>query len=136
MVIADSPKASAALSRRCLQHILREKARVQHPDSLAVAIKEIVNGNSLPTDLAECLDAVRNIGNFAAHPNKGINTGEIMEVEPGEAEWCLEVIEMLFDHYFVRPTRIRGRALALNDKLIEMGKPTILVPGGEETSSA
>ena len=29
LVIADSPKASAALSRRCLQHILREKAQVK-----------------------------------------------------------------------------------------------------------
>lgn len=29
LVISDSPKASAALSRRCLQNILREKAKVK-----------------------------------------------------------------------------------------------------------
>lgn len=32
LVLADSPKASAALSRRCLQHILREKAAVKAGD--------------------------------------------------------------------------------------------------------
>src|SRR4051812_31332869 len=32
LVLADSAKASAALSRRCLKHILREKAGVKHGD--------------------------------------------------------------------------------------------------------
>ena len=136
LIIADSPKASAALSRRCLQQILRDKAQVQHPNNLAKAIEETVDKNDLPSDLAASLDAVRNIGNFAAHPNKGINTGEIVEVEPGEAEWCLDVIEMLFDHYFVWPAKIRARTMALNDKLIEMGKPTIPVPSGEDAGPA
>ena len=112
LIIADSPKASAALSRRCLQQILRDKARVQHSNDLATAIGEAVKDPSMPSDMADCLDAVRHIGNFAAHPNKGMNTGEIMEVEPGEAEWCLEVIEMLFDYYFVRPANIQGRISA------------------------
>ena len=134
--VADSPKASAALSRRCLQQILRDKARVQHPDNLARAIEDATSDPSMPSDMAASLDAVRNIGNFAAHPNKGMNTGEIIEVEPGEAEWCLDVIEMLFDYYFVRPANIQKRTMTLNDKLIEMGKPAIPVPGGEEISSA
>ena len=83
LVIADSPKASAALSRRCLQHVLREKAQVQHPDNLADAIQEVVDSPSIPSDIAESLDAVRNIGNFSVHPNKSQNTGEIVDVEPG-----------------------------------------------------
>jgi len=33
LVIADSPKASAALSRRCLQHLLREIGGVKHLSS-------------------------------------------------------------------------------------------------------
>ena len=130
LIIADSPKASAALSRRCLQQILRDKARVQHSNDLATAIGEAVDDPSMPSDMAACLDAVRHIGNFAAHPNKGTHTGEIIEVESGEAEWCLEVIEMLFDYYFVRPANIQGRISALNNKLVETGKPTIPVPGG------
>ena len=128
-VIVDSPEASAALSRRCLQQILRDKAQVQHPNNLAEAIKEVVNSSRLPTDLANSLDAVQNIGNFGAHPNKSLNTGEIVEVEPGEAEWSLEVIELLFDHYFVRPADIQRRKQALDSKLAETGKPPSLGSG-------
>ena len=127
LVIGDSPKASAALSRRCLQHILREKAGVNNPNDLAKAIDEVVNDPSIPSDISASLDAVRHIGNFSAHPNKSSRTGEIVPVEEGEAEWCLEVIEILFDYYFVRPADIRRRTLALNQKLSDTGKPQMPV---------
>jgi hypothetical protein len=123
LVIGDSPKSSAALSRRCLQHILREKVGVKNPNNLAKAIGEVVGDPSIPTDISASLDVVRNIGNFSAHPNKSLNTGEIVEVEAGEAEWCLDVIEILFDFYFVRPADIKRRTSALNNKLVETGKP-------------
>ena len=82
LVLDDSPKASAALSRRCLQHLLREKARVKKSD-LVKEIDEVLP--TLPSHLAEAIDAVRNIGNFAAHALKSTNTGLILDVEPGEA---------------------------------------------------
>ena len=125
LVLADSPKASAALSRRCLQHILREKAGVKNQNDLAKAIQEVVGDPGIPSDISASLDAVRNIGNFSVHPNKSTNTGEIVDVEPMEAEWCLETIEVLFDFYFVRPAELRGRKVALNEKLVEIGKPPI-----------
>ena len=31
--------------------------------------------------------------NFAAHPIKSMHTGEVIEVEPGEAEWLLDTLE-------------------------------------------
>ena len=127
LVIGDSPKASAALSRRCLQLILREKAEVKNPNHLATAIEEVVNDPSVPSDISRSLDVVRNIGNFSAHPNKSVNTGEIVPVEEGEAEWCLEVIEILFDYYFVRPADVKRRTLALNQKLSDTGKPQMPV---------
>ncbi len=68
------------------------------------------------------LDAVRNIGNFAAHPIKSLGSGEIMEVEPGEAGWSLDVLKELFAFYFVRPAAIQKKRAALNEKLIEAGK--------------
>ena len=69
LVFSDSPKASAALSRRCLQNLLREKAGTTKKD-LSEQIQEVLDSSSLPTYLSESLDAVRNIGNFAAHPEK------------------------------------------------------------------
>ncbi len=122
LVIADSPKASAALSRRCLQNILREELKISKKD-LAPAIDEIIIQGKLPSDLLDSIDAIRNIGNFAAHPLKSKFTGEILEVEPGEAEWNIEVLELLFDYLFVRPTIIAKKKEALNKKLKDAGKP-------------
>ena len=131
LVIADSPKASAALSRRCLQHILREKAGVKQPNDLAKAIQEVVDDPATPSIISATLDMVRNIGNFSAHPNKSTRTGEIMDVEPMEAEWCLDTIEVLFDFYFVRPAGIERRIQTVNEKLAEIGKPQMPVTDEE-----
>lgn len=122
LVIADSPKASAALSRRCLQNILREKAKVKHQD-LSKEIDEVLSSKQLPSYLAEGIDAVRNIGNFAAHPIKSTNTGEIVDVETGEAEWLLDLLEGLFDFYFISPAELLRKKEVLNKKLADAGKP-------------
>lgn len=121
LVLSDSPKASAALSRRCLQNILREVAKVT-PGDLFDEIQEVINTGHLPTNISEALDTVRTIGNFAAHPIKSKITGEIIDVEPGEAEWELDVLESLFDFYFVQPTIMRKKRAALDEKLKEAGK--------------
>lgn len=122
LILTFSPKASAALSRRCLQNILREKAGVKKGD-LSKEIQQIIDGSTLPSHLAESIDAIRNIGNFAAHPIKSTATGEIVEVEAGEAEWLLDVLESLFDFYFVMPAVLLAKRDALNKKLSEAGKP-------------
>jgi hypothetical protein len=127
LVLPDSAKASAALSRRCLQLLLREAGNTKKRD-LADQIAEVLQDNRLPSDIASIVDAVRNIGNFAAHPIKSTSTGEIVPVEPGEAELNLEVLESLFDFYFVRPAETRRRVDALNQKLKDAGKPEIKRP--------
>jgi hypothetical protein len=124
LILSDSPKASAALSRRCLQHILREVAKVKH-GNLVDEIQAVIDSKSLPSHLTESLDAVRNIGNFAAHPIKSKASGEVIEVEQGEAEWNLDVLESLFDFFFVQPAQLMRKRDALNAKLKEAGKPMI-----------
>ena len=121
LVLANSPKASAALSRRCLQNILRDRVGVK-PSNLADEIQQVLDSNQLPSHIADDVDAIRNVGNFAAHPIKSQNTGEIISVEPQEAEWNLDVIEALFDFYFVGPVRAQARRDAYNKKLGEAGK--------------
>jgi len=121
LVISDSPKASAALSRRCLQSILREQGFSDK--SLYKEIQLAIDSGKLPSHISESLDAIRNIGNFAAHPMKDTNSGEVLPVEPGEAEWNLEILEFLFDFFYVQPARTRKRKEALNEKLKNAGKP-------------
>ena len=122
LTLADSPKASAALSRRCLQHILRDNAGV-NPGNLADEIQQVIDSAMVPTHISESLDAIRNIGNFAAHPIKSKASGEIIPVEPGEAEWNLDVLEALFDFYFVQPELLKKKRASLDAKLAEAGKP-------------
>ena len=124
LILADSPKASAALGRRCLQHLLREKAGVK-PADLAKEIDQVIASGQLPSYLAGAIDAVRNIGNFAAHPIKSTASGEILPVEPGEAEWTLDVLDGLFDFYFVQPALLQQKREQLNAKLAEAGKPLL-----------
>lgn len=124
LVLNDSAKASAALSRRCLQYLLREKAGVKH-STLDSEIQQILDSKALPSHLAEAVDAIRVVGNFAAHPIKSKSTGEIVDVEDGEAEWLLDTLEGLFDFYYVQPTLLQGRKDAINKKLAEAGKPPL-----------
>ena len=125
-VLSVSPKASAAMSRRVLQSILNEKGYTGR--DLAKQIDNVLNESDpqkvLPTGVRETVDAIRNFGNFAAHPTKDKSPlQEVIEVEPQEAEWCLEIIESLFDHYYVRPAETQKRMDALNKKLQDAGKP-------------
>ena len=131
-----------SFSAHSLQNILREKAvlkifdlktgvtesKAVKPGDLSNEIQQVLDNGNLPTPVAEAIDAVRNIGNFAAHPNKSLVTGEIVDVESGEAELNLDVIESLFDYYFVQPVKLKGKLDKLNEKLGNTGKPPIKKP--------
>ncbi|MDO8131779.1 MAG: DUF4145 domain-containing protein, partial [Candidatus Brocadiales bacterium] len=124
VVLSDSPKASAALSRRCLQHLLREKAHVKQ-SNLMNEIQEVIDSGNLPSYIVEAIDAIRKIGNYTAHPIKSERPGEVVDVEPGEADWNLDVLEALFNYYFVQPATIKKKREILNLKLKETDKKGI-----------
>lgn len=121
LVLDLSPKSSAALSRRCLQALLRERGFNQRDlyDQIEAA------KTTLPLYARKSVDAIRNFGNFSAHQTKDKGTGDIIDVEPGEAEWTLDVLDILFDHYYVKPLEEQTKLDALNAKLKAAGKPTI-----------
>lgn len=123
LVLPDSPEASAALSRRCLQHILFEQG--YESKDLRDQISQILDSNTLPPYIAEDIDAIRNIGNIAAHPQKTMTSEELVSVELKEAEWNLNIIEALFDHLYVQREKAKQRRDALNQKLQQIGKPSM-----------
>jgi hypothetical protein len=116
-----SPKASAALSRRCLQTVLNEQGFNQRnlSDQIDAAKKTI------PSYVSKNLDAVREIGNFSAHPIKSQTTGEIVDVEPEEVEWNLSALKTLFQFYYIQPAEDAAKREALNKKLTDAGRKTI-----------
>jgi ssDNA-binding Zn-finger/Zn-ribbon topoisomerase 1 len=123
-VLPVSEKASAALSRRCLQHLLTERG--YKGKDLNEQIEKVVK--DLPPRIAENLDAVRVIGNFAAHPIKSKQTGLIVDVEPEEANWTLDVLEELFEYFYVQPKKAEEKRKRLEEKLKEIGKPPLKKP--------
>jgi hypothetical protein len=120
-VLPYSPKASAALGRRLLQQILRDKYEIERHD-LSKQIDDFLTLPNLPFEISGAVDAIRQVGNFAAHPLKYTNTGEIVEVENGEAEWTLDVLEQLLDFAFVQPVKAQSKRDELNKKLTALGK--------------
>ncbi len=91
-----SPKASATLSRRCLQSIIRDfhgitkKRLVDEIEALQEVIDPLI---------WQAIDAVRSIGNIGAHMEKDINL--IIEVEPQEASALIGLIEILLKDWYV-----------------------------------
>jgi hypothetical protein len=122
-VLPLSAKASAALSRRCLQNILRREGYKVGSGDLAKEIDILLNDKAIPVKLRETIDAIRNFGNFSAHPVNDRTALQLIEVEPHEAEWCLEILEECFEHFYVGPAITRVKKAALNEKLASAGKP-------------
>lgn len=91
-----SPKASATLSRRCLQGMIRdywgESKNTLHEE--IKAIKDRIDPITW-----QAIDAVRKIGNIGAHMEKDINL--IIDVEPNEAQMLIGLIEMLLKEWYI-----------------------------------
>jgi hypothetical protein len=124
-VLPISAKASAALSRRCLQAVLTGAGYTDRnlADQVQKAIDENSAAKALPPALRDSLDAIRQFGNFSAHPITDQTTLQIIDVEEGEAEWSLELLGDMFDHYYVRPALAAEKRAALAEKLSAAGKP-------------
>jgi uncharacterized protein DUF4145 len=124
-VLPISAKASAALSRRCLQNMLH--AHGYKAKDLAKEIDLLLNDTdptkALPHKLRVTVDGIRNFGNFSAHPIDDKTTLQVIDVQPHEAEWCLEIIEELFEHFYVGPAAAKAKKAALDAKLAAAGKP-------------
>jgi hypothetical protein len=86
-------------------------------------LNEIDPGKAIPQTLRITIDGIRNFGNFSAHPISDQTTLQIIDVEENEAEWCLEILEEAFDHFYVRPQLAAARKAALDAKLAAAGKP-------------
>ncbi len=100
-----SPKASATLSRRCLQGMIRDfcgitKSRlVDEIRALEKAIECDAAPKGVSAETIDALHQVRELGNIGAHMEKDINL--IVDVDAGEAQAMIELLEMLFEEWYV-----------------------------------
>lgn len=91
-----SPKASATLSRRCIQGMIRDYWGITK-GTLGQEIDALKN--QIDPFLWQTIDAVRKIGNIGAHMEKDINT--IVDIDPGEAEKLVRLIEILIKEWYI-----------------------------------
>ena len=91
-----SGKASATLSRRCLQGMIRDFWGI----SRSRLIDEISELEGKIDELTwKAIDAVRKIGNIGAHMEKYVNI--IIDVEPAEASLLIGLIETLMQDWYI-----------------------------------
>lgn len=93
-----SPKASATLSRRCLQGIIRDfwQGKIT-PGKLAKEIEQLKD--KVDDNTWQAIDGVRSVGNIGAHMEEDINV--IVDVEPEEAQLLVELIEILLKDWYI-----------------------------------
>ena len=91
-----SPKASATLSRRCLQGMIRDYwgIRKQNLKQEIDAIKDKVDPLRW-----KAIEAVRTFGNIGAHMEEDVNI--IVDVEPNEAQLLINLIEQLITDWYI-----------------------------------
>lgn len=129
-----SPKASAALSRRCLQGMIRDFWSVKEKD-LFHEIKALQG--KVDSKTWQALDAVRTIGNIGAHMEKDINL--IVDVGPGEAQLLVELIERLIEDWYVErhehDARMDKMIAAAQAKTAQRKAPPSGAPATENVTS-
>ena len=97
LIVEKSPKASATLSRRCLQGMIRDFWEIKKK-TLFAAISELEK--HVDPNTWKSIDAVRQVGNIGAHMEQDIN--HIVPVEPEEAQLLIGMIEQLIDDWYVQ----------------------------------
>ena len=111
-----SPKASATVIRRCLQGMIRDFCGISK-ERLVDEINELRDqvhiGKAPPgvqPDTLAAIDQVREIGNIGAHMEADTNV--IVDVDPEEAQILIDLVELLFEDWYV----------ARNDRMKHLAK--------------
>lgn len=121
LILTDSPNASGALSRRCLQNLIRHNFNIIK-DNLFNEVEELLDRNVIPSYIKEDLHSLRTGGAVAVHPFKDKATSQILDMEPEEAEHLLDVLVALFDFCFVEPKKAEARRKAIEEKYKKKSK--------------
>ena len=113
-IVSLSPKASATLSRRCLQGMIRDFHNITRKN-LVDEINAIQN--DLGIDIFNALHSLHSIGNIGAHPESDINL--IVEIDKGEAQKLIKFIELLMDKWYIKREEERKMLEEINQIAID-----------------
>ncbi|WP_024346063.1 DUF4145 domain-containing protein [Lacrimispora indolis] len=96
-IVNSSPKASATLSRRCLQGMIHDfwNIKLKNLNQEITALKSKL----LDDDLWNAIDSLRELGNIGAHMEK--DTDLIVDIDPDEATTLINLIELLMNEWYI-----------------------------------
>lgn len=113
-ILELSPRASATLSRRTLQSMIRDFWNVNGLRTLHDEINAIKD--KISDEEYESLMALKSIGNIGAHPEQNINV--ILDINSGEAQQLIELIDLFVDEWY---TKRENRRIRIS-KVKELGE--------------
>jgi len=96
-IVTLSPKASATLSRRCLQNMIRDFWGITGKNRLVDEIAALET--KVPAAQWKILNSLRRIGNIGAHPEADVNL--IIDIDPDDAAKLVKVIELLIHQWYI-----------------------------------
>ncbi len=116
-IIDLSPKSSATLARRCLQAMIRDFCGIRKNNLFKeiACLEQQLTEDTLPKgvepETVAAMKALKDVGNIGAHMTD--IDGVIADVDQGEAEALLGLIEMLFSDWYVARAKRRERLAAI-----------------------
>lgn len=111
-----SPESAAALGRRALHRLLATKANAGN-DGLLDQIRRVVLGSEMPPYLKQGLQTFVRVARLDTNPSKSQSPDTLAAVAPGEVEWLLDLLESLFELYFIQPARLSSKQMRLEEIL-------------------
>jgi uncharacterized protein DUF4145 len=127
LILENSPRMSAVLSRRIVGDLLEKYAdRTEY--NLAKRIDKFIEDKSYPSHVRDNLHHLREIADFGAHTQTDQADGTIIDVDRDEAEWTLDIVDSLFDYFIVGPETDRLRREAFDKKMEAAGRKPIKKP--------
>lgn len=123
LILEESPRMSAILSRRILADLLKEYAHCSQY-KLASRIDAFMKDAGHPARHRENLHYLRELGDFSAHTMTDTE-GNIIDVSQEEAAWTLEVVANLFKYFIVEPKKDAAMRAQIDAKLKQAGRKPI-----------
>jgi hypothetical protein len=138
VILDDSPRMSAVLSRRVLADLLDKYAELKDKN-LVDRIDKFIADKTHPSRIRENLHYLREMGNFGAHtqenkspqvasPQQGPSEATVINVSKEEAEWTIKVVEDLFDYFIVAPEKDKFLRMAFDQKIKDAKRKPINPP--------
>jgi hypothetical protein len=122
-ILDVSARMSAVMSRRVLADLLEKYAGLTQ-FSLEARIDAFIADTANPVAVRENLHHFREGANFGAHTQKD-DQAEVIDVGRDDAEWMLDLLDRLFEHFIVTPERDKAMRKKMDERIKAVGRKEI-----------